>query len=1451
MKKLYSIIFILVVTYSVHATITVQFRADTTKACAPAQINFFDLSTSTNGSIVYWKWDFGNGGQSGLKNPSRAYPNSGFYTVTLTVSDGIDTTSLTKTNYLQIFKSPTAKFTFTELDKCKPILVQFSDKSTAGDAPINRWEWDYGDLTTKGSVKNPTHSYSLNGTYSVILKVFDVNGCSAEVIHSRAITVKPPIAAFSGTNLSGCQPPLTSSFTNTSTGKGNLSYLWIFGDGATDTTSNPSHTYTVAGSYTVKLVVTDTSGCKDTLSRVGYVNLGQTKADFRVDDTLCTGTSASFINLSQGASTYLWTFSTLGSSTVKDPFFTFPVRGSYVVKLVSKAGVGCVDSISKTVYVDSVHANFTFSQDSICSPEFISFKDSSFGNIKTYRYSFTVNGTQVIKNTKNFSYRFPPSFCTNTTYQVTLTVTGYNGCQSTVVKTVGPIWNSRVQASAVVTDPCAPTFANFTKNECLKFKPISYSWNFGTGNPADTSAKATPDSLQLTGMGKYTGRLLVIDSAGCKLETSFIYQVGEIPKPNFSWFPDTICRKDSIQFTNLSTDTTKITSYLWVFGGVSSTKKNPKLPFTKLGWNSVKLTAYSYGCQRDTTVVNGFWVSGPEVKAGMSVNCVNPLAVQFTGTINGGHSRQYWSFGDTNANDTVNLSPSHLYGGPGTYAIKFWAINDTTGCKDSVALSHNPAPIQAVITPAADTLIQCAGSRLYSGSNSVGAIGNRYFWDFGNGSTADFKVSHNAQFPNAGQYTVRLVVMSVDSCTDTAYKRIHVYKPEAAYSSPAIICNLDSVQLIDTSKSQLPINSRSWVINGIYFSNDSIFTNKFDLGPNTSVPKLNYRSANYNVMLTVRDSFGCVSTITKRLTVEGPEAEYTVDKRTLCKNDSVKFQDSRSIVAGTQSVYYFGDGDTALANTISHIYKKGGYYLSKYVVRGSGCVDSMLIPIDVQGIDSVGFWATLTDTSCYPATTFFSDVSSGDSIRSRTWDFGDGNAPITSPAKDSLTKTYFGPGLFTVKLIVETAFGCRDSAERVHYINVKGPYARYTLQPDSICVFGKAEMRVDTVNQFTKFLEWDFANGRLDSTDTNTKSLIETYTTAANLLTVLIFSDSNRTCTKFDAIPLTVLDLVADFNIKPDTLGCSPFQTSFEDKSQRGSKWNWDFGNGKTSSSQNPNATFTEPRQHQVRLIYENSLGCKDTMLKSLTVLPLPVVKASADTIICLNDSAHLLATGAFSYLWNPVEYLKYPTRAKTGVAPPIDQEYRVLGTDTNGCTSKDSVLVRVIQEPILTMPADTTVIIGEEFVLKPIFSKAHKWLWTPPDGLSCTDCKNPFAQPLIGTRYKFTVSDSLGCFSITGSILVNVSQKFSVDVPDAFTPNGDGENDLIFPNGWGLKEILEFKIFNRWGELVFEASPSVPGWDGYYKGELQNMDTYIYYVRAEGFDNEVHTKEGYITLLR
>ncbi|MFB0925411.1 MAG: gliding motility-associated C-terminal domain-containing protein, partial [Vicingaceae bacterium] len=130
-------------------------------------------------------------------------------------------------------------------------------------------------------------------------------------------------------------------------------------------------------------------------------------------------------------------------------------------------------------------------------------------------------------------------------------------------------------------------------------------------------------------------------------------------------------------------------------------------------------------------------------------------------------------------------------------------------------------------------------------------------------------------------------------------------------------------------------------------------------------------------------------------------------------------------------------------------------------------------------------------------------------------------------------------------------------------------------------------------------------------------------------------------------------------------------------------------------------------------------------------------------------------------------------------------------------------------------------------------------------------DCSFPFVNPTADLAYHIVISDKQGCFTAEADYTIKVHPETFVKLPTTFTPNGDGVNDIIYLKGWGIKELMEFKIFNRWGELVFETDDIDVGWNGYYKGVLQNNDIYVYKVMVQNWKEEEQTLEGHINLMR
>jgi len=312
--------------------------------------------------------------------------------------------------------------------------VVFTDASTPGGGTLTTWNWDFGDgsnQTTSNGIG--THVYATPGTYPVSLLVMDNNGCFGSIIHT--ITVLPaPAAAFTGSPLYSCVAPLTVTFSNSSTFTGAVMYSWNFGDGATSTLVSPTHTYTTAGSYTVKLIIVQ-GACIDSIVKTDYVVVQNMLADFIVsNDSICLGQSVTFTDLSTPLSvSRTWDFGDATTSTLANPSYTYSAPGIYTVSLLNATDShSCTDSEIKVSYVTvfpGAVAAFTANNTQSCSVPFtVNFTDNST-NTTVWSWDFG-DGTNSTLQDPSHVYNNPG------TYTVTLIASNANGCSNTIIKTV-------------------------------------------------------------------------------------------------------------------------------------------------------------------------------------------------------------------------------------------------------------------------------------------------------------------------------------------------------------------------------------------------------------------------------------------------------------------------------------------------------------------------------------------------------------------------------------------------------------------------------------------------------------------------------------------------------------------------------------------------------------------------------------------------------------------------------------------------------------------------------------------------------------------------------------------------------------------------------------------------------------------------------------------------------
>jgi len=197
---------------------------------------------------------------------------------------------------------------------------------------------------------------------------------------------------------------------------------------------------------------------------------------------------------------------------------------------------------------------------------------------------------------------------------------------------------------------------------------------------------------------------------------------------------------------------------------------------------------------------------------------------------------------------------------------------------------------------------------------------------------------------------------------------------------------------------------------------------------------------------------------------------------------------------------------------------------------------------------------------------------------------------------------------------------------------------------------------------------------------------------------------------------------------------------------------------------------------------------------------------------------------------------------------------------DNTGCTWIDTLYVGDTPKPeIQIFPDDTTITSIDTIILHTNYGdggNGDRFVWAPSNALSCSNCPTPVAFPTETTKYYVSYTDSVGCKS-ADTILITVKHiNRSINVPSAFSPNGDNQNDIYYVNGVNINSVLLFRIYNRWGELLFEQKdfkPNMPefGWNGIYKGKMQEPGEYIYYIESFSADRRRNILKGDFLLLR
>lgn len=1182
-------------TVIIHRPTLAQFTASATTVCLGNAISFNNTSLGEN---LSFEWDFGNGDSSTDQNPgSITYASPGTYTIQLIANGycGPDTME----RIITVNPLTVADFDLLGPNEgCSPLTVEFANNSTGVGLSYN-WSLDGVSIGSSENITPITFTESPGNTPVNHVIALTVNSaCGNETIQETVIVHRPTEVNFSSSSPEVCDGE-SFTFTDSSLGE-DLTWEWNFGNGITSTDQGPhTITYDTPDNYTVELIVDGYCG-RDSMELDVLVN-PVTIIDISTPDPIegCAPLTINLENNSSGTDlTYTWTIdgNFYSNDTVPGPI-TFDLLPSnnavdyeIMLEIIGLCGTENM-AVTATVHPPNM-ASFVASPSEVCLGDVITVEDNSLGENLSWNYDFGNGVTASTAGPHDIEY------LGSGTYLIELVVEGF--CENDTLTqevTVYPYPIAAIQPNEL--DGCQELEMTFTNNSSVG---ATYNWNFGTNAFPTTSTNYDPGTITfpLAGTEMIT---LAIEENGCtSFDTTYI-DVYPLPQIDFDLLPNAGCNPLQVSITNNSPDNGTET-FFWNFGnGNTSSEYSPSDEFFIALSNDsiydIKLVVTSgLGCSdslQQQVIVNPlpiaeFAFEAPEI-------CLNESLILINQSI--GASTYTWDFGDGTTSNA--FSPTHSYASAGTYTVEL-TVETVFGCSDIISYDVvvNPIP-EAVFS----NTTECFGYATEFTDLSVGTLVS-WNWNFGDGNVStDQSPAH--MFGLSGNYDVQLTVTNNLGCRDSINNTVLVNTVPVPDFSSISFCLGDATSFTN-------LTSGSTIGYEWNFGDGSLLSTAEN--PNHIFAS----TGDYSVQLVAFGGAGCSDTIVRTISItEVPISNF--DFTDVCANDTTFFND---LTLGSPDNYLwdFGNGQTSTDVNPFVVYSNDGSYTVSLTTTytSSGCNHTYTSTVTSFPRTQPNFSAT---TSCLNDTTYFTDGTTGNPVLWE-WDFGDGTG---SSLDETPAYVYSNYGLFTVQLITENSFGCRDtvsSAVEVYPL----PVANFDF--DTVCL-NQVTTIIDTS---TDAIDWQYNWD--DGTVTNAvQSPTNTYINDGSYEVEQVVTNLfGCTDTLFQTIivrPNPSAQWVAD-------TACFSYETSFTNLSVNDVSWTWDFGdNGTASNLEEPSYTFSSDGVFTVSLTVENIYGCTNNLTADILVLPQPVAQFENNNV-CAGSEVLFINTSQGSpieFSWN------------------------------------------------------------------------------------------------------------------------------------------------------------------------------------------------------------------------
>ncbi len=872
----------------------------------------------------------------------------------------------------------------------------------------------------------------------------------------------------------------------------------------------------------------------------------------------------------------------------------------------------------------------------------------------------------------------------------------------------------------------------------------------------------------------------------------------------------------------------------------------------------------------------------PTANFGFTTSC-NNLSVAFLDSSTIGAGAQIisysWKFGDGNTSAAQN--PNHSYASYGSYNVRLIVeSDDQCNSKDTLIKTLHVAAKPVANFSYANGCFTTPFQFYDFSTIAAGNITN-WHWDFGDGNVSVLQNPLHT-YAVAGAYNVKLVVISEFNCVSDTLTALVVAgaKPVTNFLVPSI-CLLDATASFTNTTTISDTSTVSYLWN---FDDP----NATPGNPNTSTlvnPTHVYSAAAvYNVKLIASTYLGCIDSITKPFTVNGavPRANFIVtNPTTLCSNLDVEIKDSSYVDFGniTKLEIFWGDGNTTIDNNPGQV-PNGSFYMHRYLNFGTPAFKTFTIQMkSYSGTLCVDTRSKIITLNASPEILFnpipeiCNESIPVNMIASEIWGLtGTGTysgAGITDPAAGTFDPALLNPGNYPITYSFITNFGCRADSLRLVTINPT-PQASFNFThgclPNAVIQFtSTASVQGGNVNSLAHL--WNFGDPLAGPGNPNTSTNINPSHVYHSLS---VFDVQLQTTSAKGCVHDTILRLYPDVDVFPqpdakfkiDSLKpiCTGSQVYFDNQSTGGgqliTQYNWSFGDGNVSTTTNPVHTYSAHGNYPVSLWLQNEKGCiSDTAIINTIVHSIPKADFSFDST-CFGKRVQFLDRstnnlGAINlWAWNMgngnTSTIQNPL-ATYSTYSPFTVSLRVA--TTNGCVSALKSKTFSIQKVNVSAGRDTSIAKGQPLQL--LAMGASNYTWTPATGLNNNRIYNPIAVLYNNDQtYYLNGITNEGCQGFD-TIKIKVFNRADIYVPNAFTPNGDGLNDYLQPVYIGIKELNYFKIFDRWGNIIFNARNEFDKWNARLHGVVVPIGNFIWIAEAVTFDGRTIQRKGSVMLIR